>query len=50
MLKLLLHLNVSKSNVGAIQGAYLRVGATPPTDVSLAAEAIDEILGENSEA
>jgi hypothetical protein len=41
---------VSKSNVGAIQGAYLRVGATPPTDVSLAAEAIDEILGENSEA
>lgn len=35
----------SKDNVGEIQGAYLRVGATPPTNVSLAAEAIDEILG-----
>ena len=37
-------ITVSKNNVGAIQGTYLRVGATPPTDVSLAKNSIDAML------
>jgi len=40
-----LHFRVrdSKNNVGEVEGVYLRVGATPPTDKSLAAEAIDKM-------
>ncbi len=40
-----LHFRVrdSKNNVGEVEGVYLRVGATPPTDNSLAAEAIDKM-------
>ena len=40
-------LSESKDPFGDVCGFYLRVGATPPTDVPLAAKGMDYIIGED---